>query len=1401
MQRLALACISIALLYLTACSRPAATQTPSLKRVASANAEARFEIPVSLGTQPSLQLSAALVQNPILSVSGCASGYQYSGPLRDLSLYTQDYNCLGTILRFTMDGITFEAPANPYVGAGSQIIYTDAAQGATAIVTVLSQLSSPLLLSDSLSFSVARLSRGSGFIFTLPKVRIDSDQDTLVEEAGSVAHLTISRNTSDDVLRVNLDLSGIAAPRLAPGSVPAFLDFAPGETQKILNLTAPNNGLPEDDDTALVEIDTGAYLIDTFSSVSLPIRDPAPTIALAASFVGSTDIALDPIISADAYTTTPTQTSGPNGGTLNFYYIGNSLRVGASKEGVYTATVTAAAMNGNASTASTTITFDLDPPVIGTVSLINGAADGIINALDASAAQAVIAVPTISDLSAATLSYRLVSAVTICNGALTYNTDLPLANDAAMSGTADFKVCVKALDSFSHAAYSESPIFGYMTTYSVAVLSNLPSALSSQATTAITVGGLGVTAYKFKFGFVPFDCATSGYGTPIEVGTPIAIALSAYNDSDVNLCVLAQNAAGNWQAEASVTSYAWHVDLTPPVAPADFTVSRQSERLAIKFDANVTDTSGYLLIRSSGALSGFAPTAGVSYNQGDATGNGTVLYKGAQKTIYDNKIGDTSTWTYTLYAYDTALNYSIAQSASNSADPKVLFNAASGFDRFVRGGVRVSRDGSGRVYAWGDFTTYGSTPLTKIMRFNEDGTVDTGFTPPVINNTVYAMSEDSSGRLYIGGAFTTIGGVTRTRVARLLANGSLDTSFVTTTGPDNIVYGMDLDETLGRLYIGGSFVKVGTTTVNRIAALTLTGALNTTFATGTGLDNVVYAVRIDPVLGGIYFSGTFTKYKGATVTTNTAKLMKLQTSGALDPSFVSAAGFGTSTSINVYALELDSFNNVYAAGNFTTYKGSSSYKYLMRMSATGAADTTFAVTNKFNSTVWSLDLDEENSSLYVGGDFTLYGTKAANRIAALTLDAAGSLNTSFSTNVGTGANSTIYGVANTPTGLFVGGNLTLYKGTNVAYIAKLATSNQSLTGALAVGTMFNAQSNAAAIGASENALYIGGTFTTYRGAAVSRLVKVDATGALDTSFLPTLNGGVNALLYEAASGKLIAAGAFSTVGGSTSKRIVRLTSTGTVDATFSTATAFDSDVYTLAAGSSGSIWVGGKFTVWNAAANKYIAKLTTAGTPDPSFSSGTGFNNYIYAIAPTADGGAIVGGAFTSYNGVAVNRIVKLFADGTIDGSFAIGSGMNNTVRSIQIIGGAVYVGGDFTSYAGTTKNRIARLGLNGALDASFASGSGFNSSVYDLKYDAQSDRIIAVGNFTTYAGATAGRMASLTTSGALDTTLAPSPGFGAIANSVLPTYNGLLVTGTFVTFNSLVNDFIARVSFYGAMN
>ncbi len=145
------------------------------------------------------------------------------------------------------------------------------------------------------------------------------------------------------------------------------------------------------------------------------------------------------------------------------------------------------------------------------------------------------------------------------------------------------------------------------------------------------------------------------------------------------------------------------------------------------------------------------------------------------------------------------------------------------------------------------------------------------------------------------------------------------------------------------------------------------------------------------------------------------------------------------------------------------------------------------------------------------------------------------------------------------------------------------------------------------------------------------------------------------------------------------------------------------------------IIVGGSFTSYDGTTQSRITRLNSNGTRDMSFTVGTGFDGPVNAFAVQSNGKIIVVGSFTSYNGTTANRITKLNSDGTLDDFFTSGgSRANNEVKAVAIQSASnIIIGGAFTSYNGIAQNRITRLNISdGSSPFPLSIGTGFNDTV-----------------------------------------------------------------------------------------
>ena len=434
------------------------------------------------------------------------------------------------------------------------------------------------------------------------------------------------------------------------------------------------------------------------------------------------------------------------------------------------------------------------------------------------------------------------------------------------------------------------------------------------------------------------------------------------------------------------------------------------------------------------------------------------------------------------------------------------------------------------------------------------------------------------------------------------------------------------------------------------------------------------------------------------------------------------------------------------------------YSSFLRGGVNDFGFATYDYANKANAQVGgsvgkSLAIQPDGKIL-VCGTFTTWNGVTVGRIVRLNTD--GTVDTTFQTNIGTGPNSSVFTITvNTDGTIFVGGGFTTWNGTPVGYMVKL-----SATGTL--DTTFNTNIGTGASGSvyaitvnTDGTILVGGNFITWNGTTVGRMVKLSAAGVRDTTFNTNIGTGANSV------------------------------------------------VNAITVNTDGTILVGGSFGTWNGTTVGYMVKLSAAGVRDTTFTTnnGTGANSTINAIAVNTDGTILAGGGFTTWNGTAVGRMVKLSAAGVRDTTFTTnnGTGANDSVFAITVnTDGTILVGGNLTAWSGTTVGRMVKLSAAGVRDTTFQTniGTGSNSSVFTITVNTDGT-ILVGGNITTWNGTTVGYMVKLSAAGVRDTAFQTNIGTGAnsrVSLIAISPDKKAIVTGEFTGYNSINRTFIARI-------
>ena len=417
-------------------------------------------------------------------------------------------------------------------------------------------------------------------------------------------------------------------------------------------------------------------------------------------------------------------------------------------------------------------------------------------------------------------------------------------------------------------------------------------------------------------------------------------------------------------------------------------------------------------------------------------------------------------------------------------------------------------------------------------------------------------------------------------------------------------------------------------------------------------------------------------------------------------------GAGLNGEVQYYAIQPD--GKILVNGNFTTLNGNAVGK-MTRINPDGSHDNSFSI---------SAVPDFEPCYIAVQPDGKILLNLSASLVR---LNSDGSLDTTFT--------ATVTNMPSVRDILFQSDGKILVCGyfrEGNQYVNRFLRFNMNGT----IDAAFNVEGDVSTMAIQpDGKILVSGYFGN------SRYIRLNVDGSRDTTFMTgfAMFGADISDSVVQPNGKIIVGGSFTSYFGDTSVKILlRLNPDGSLDPTFASNSAFKGGVSSLVQKEDGKIFVGGYFTYNNVPVHCAVL-LNPDGTRAMEFNNrGAGFDNSIYALAVQPDNKIIAGGNFSSYNDVAQSSIIRLNPDGSPDGSFITGGGFTSanyasTVSAIQVLPDAkILISGDFDSYNGTAVDNLVRLNANGALDETFVNTSGLYSRSVTVQPDG---KIIIVTN------------------------------------------------------------------------
>ncbi len=318
--------------------------------------------------------------------------------------------------------------------------------------------------------------------------------------------------------------------------------------------------------------------------------------------------------------------------------------------------------------------------------------------------------------------------------------------------------------------------------------------------------------------------------------------------------------------------------------------------------------------------------------------------------------------------------------------------------------------------------------------------------------------------------------------------------------------------------------------------------------------NLMYSVNVGRLFvqpdGNVLLAGTFPSLTDLSYgVRNHGRVSRILPSGQPDPGF--NPGSGANLKISALARQPD--GKILIGGNFTSYNGTAR-QYLARLNTYGSLDSSFDPGVGPNSGVNDI-LVQPDGKILIGGAFTTVQGEPAQGLARLNAD--GSLDTSFSTRTFPGLVNT-HKIALQPDGkILAAGQISCAGVVGVGSKCGLARFNadgtRDATFDVGYGAITSTGGSALVYECTLQAdgkILVGGTFKFFGGQAHSGVARINSDGSVDSSFSPSVDDTVSALLLQP-DGKILIGGSFLQVNSSTVSRIARLNPDGTLDTAFS----------------------------------------------------------------------------------------------------------------------------------------------------------------------------------------------------------------------------------------------------------
>jgi uncharacterized delta-60 repeat protein len=618
------------------------------------------------------------------------------------------------------------------------------------------------------------------------------------------------------------------------------------------------------------------------------------------------------------------------------------------------------------------------------------------------------------------------------------------------------------------------------------------------------------------------------------------------------------------------------------------------------------------------------------------------------------------------------------------------------------------------------------------------------------DGTVKGAAELADGSVVIVGAFYSVDGVARRGLAKFGVNGAVDAAWLPPSSasfPDCVVAVAD-----GKVLVGGASYGAGAARRIGIARLNADGSIDATFDAGTAINSSVRDIVVQAD-GLILVGGDFT-----------GGIARLRTDGTADPTFTP----GTGPDGAVSAIAVVEEGKILIGGDFSRVAGIER-RYLAQLEADGTLDESYGGTDWGPSSPVKALAKETAGDVLVGGSFSSFS--GLSRARLVRVDRTGQLDGDFAP----GISSTVERIVYRSDGrILVGGSFTSAGGGAANRLALLRAEGRLDGGFPTANGPTSTVETILPTGGG--GVLIGGSFTATNGAAVGRVARLLGTGP---SAVPAV-GSLGMAYGEV--------GSVFKLRGSNFDQLTAVTFSGGAGASFRVIQPSTVEVTVPAGAKAGPITVSSG-SGSSAGADWFYPIPGLAGEIDPRFAVGSGANSTVFDFERDVSGMVVVGD-FTSVNGVSVNRIAKIGADGRVDEAFApVGEFLALRVVARQgnlgyLVGGATVAG----------RQGLARIGFDGVVDAAFDASATLDGNVSALAVQPDG-KVIVGGTFTR-------KLVRLNADGSFDPSYLVGSGASGSVNAIERLDDGrVLVGGSFSLFNGRSSRSVIRLDVDGTLD